>query len=90
MGLQQQEERIIGLVEGLGVKVEQSVRRGKGKGKTGRLVDTGDEEEEVDPFSLGFVESFAQFRQTSNLAKVAVTVTMMYHWRMSNRTSRSQ
>ncbi|GAA5826811.1 hypothetical protein JCM5353_005403 [Sporobolomyces roseus] len=53
VGLQQQEERIIGLVEGLGVKVETSVRRGKGKGKTGRLVDTGDEEAEVDPFSLG-------------------------------------
>jgi len=54
VGLQQQEERIIGLVQGLGVKVEQSTKRGKDKGRTGKLVDTGDEE--VDPFSLGFVD----------------------------------
>ena len=57
VGLKQQEERIIGLVEGLGVKVEQSMRRGQDKGRTGKLVDTGDEE--VDPFSLGFVDLFA-------------------------------
>ncbi|GAA5962205.1 hypothetical protein JCM21900_002309 [Sporobolomyces salmonicolor] len=42
-GLQGQEQRLLGLVEGLGVHVEESVRRGKGKGKTGRLVETDDE-----------------------------------------------
>lgn len=40
-GLKAQYERLVGLVEGLGVTVEGS--NVKGKGKTGRLVDTGDE-----------------------------------------------
>ncbi|GAA5910042.1 syntaxin [Sporobolomyces salmoneus] len=53
-GLKQQEERIIGLVKGLGVHVQESQRR-SGRGKTGKLVDTGedDDEDEVDPFESG-------------------------------------
>lgn len=42
-GLRQQYERLVGLVEGLGVHVEHLPKR---KGKTGRLVDTGDDDEE--------------------------------------------
>lgn len=44
-GLSGQYERLVGLVEGLGVHVEHGV---KSKGKTGRLVDTGDEDEGLD------------------------------------------
>ncbi|GAA5926025.1 syntaxin [Sporobolomyces koalae] len=47
-GLKQQEERIIALVQGLGVNVEPSQVRNRSK--TGKLVDTGDE---VDPFETG-------------------------------------
>ncbi|GAA5837670.1 hypothetical protein JCM3766R1_000551 [Sporobolomyces carnicolor] len=46
-GLQQQEARIIGLVKDLGVSVVGSSQRNQ-KGKTGKLVDTG--EDDVPPF----------------------------------------
>jgi hypothetical protein len=66
VGLKQQEERIINLVNGLGVKgFEKSHRKSssRGGGKTGKLVDTGEEGEEeeeeeennVDPFESGSV-----------------------------------
>ncbi|GAA6021265.1 hypothetical protein JCM11491_001532 [Sporobolomyces phaffii] len=49
LGLKQQEERIINLVSALGITVQPSTVRGN-KGKTGKLVDAGDhEEDEVDP-----------------------------------------
>jgi len=65
VGLKQQEERIINLVNGLGVKgFEESHRKSssRGGGKTGKLVDTGEEGEEeeeeennVDPFESASV-----------------------------------
>lgn len=45
-GLRGQYDRLVGLVEGLGVHLEEEV--GKGKGKTGVLVDAGEEPEEAD------------------------------------------
>lgn len=42
-GLSAQYDRLVGLVEGLGVHVEQGSSRSTGK--TGRLVDTGDDDE---------------------------------------------
>ena len=54
--LKQQEDRIIGLVRGLGVNVQESVKRKPKGGKTGKLVDTGEEEDDtVDPFESGLV-----------------------------------
>lgn len=50
-GLRQQYERLVGLVEGLGVHVEHLPKR---KGKTGRLVDTGDDDEEEQADESGF------------------------------------
>lgn len=43
-GLKGQYERLVGLTEGLGVQVEGR----KGKGKTGKLVDTGEDDALVD------------------------------------------
>lgn len=45
-GLSAQYDRLVGLVEGLGVHVDQG--SSTGKGKTGRLVDAGDDEREFD------------------------------------------
>ncbi|GAA6030759.1 hypothetical protein JCM8097_008860 [Rhodosporidiobolus ruineniae] len=50
-GLKGQFHRLIGLVEPLGIVVEEHLREDKGKGKTGRLVETDDERDEDD--SLG-------------------------------------
>ncbi|GAA5981156.1 hypothetical protein JCM5350_007178 [Sporobolomyces pararoseus] len=52
--LKQQEDRIIGLVRGLGINVQESVKRKPKSGKTGKLVDTGEgEDDTVDPFESG-------------------------------------
>ncbi|GAA5914787.1 hypothetical protein JCM6882_007272 [Rhodosporidiobolus microsporus] len=45
-GLKAQFQRLVGLVEPLGIVVEERLREEKGKGKTGRLVETDDEREE--------------------------------------------
>ncbi|GAA5853202.1 hypothetical protein JCM8547_000240 [Rhodosporidiobolus lusitaniae] len=45
-GLKAQWERLRGLVEPLGITVDEELRGEKGKGKTGRLVETDDEREE--------------------------------------------
>ncbi|BGP19542.1 hypothetical protein JCM10213_000142 [Rhodosporidiobolus nylandii] len=45
-GLRGQFERLVGLVEPLGVVVEERLKEEKGKGKTGRLVETDDEHDE--------------------------------------------
>lgn len=47
VGLSGQYDRLVGLVEGLGIEVA-ARREGKQKSKTGRLVDTGEEEEASD------------------------------------------
>ncbi|GAA6059045.1 hypothetical protein JCM10212_001270 [Sporobolomyces blumeae] len=57
-GLKAQEQRIFGLVKGLGIEVRESEQRAQaasGNGKTGRLVDAGDDDDDayVDPFQLG-------------------------------------
>ncbi|GAA6012730.1 hypothetical protein JCM10207_005341 [Rhodosporidiobolus poonsookiae] len=45
-GLKAQFQRLVGLVEPLGIAVEERLREDKGKGKTGRLVETDDERED--------------------------------------------
>lgn len=52
-GLKAQFNRLVGLVEPLGITVEERLREEKGKGKTGRLVETDDEREGEDELASG-------------------------------------
>lgn len=52
-GLKAQFNRLVSLVEPLGIIVEERLREPKGKGKTGRLVETDDEREEEGNLSSG-------------------------------------
>lgn len=73
-GLKQQEERIIQLVTQLGLNVERSTKRAKGK--TGKLVDAGDDQ--VDPFESGQV-AFRKAVFTASLTCVSPAGTTQYH-----------
>ncbi|GAA5874268.1 hypothetical protein JCM16303_005794 [Sporobolomyces ruberrimus] len=70
-GLKQQEERIIQLVTQLGLNVERSTKRAKGK--TGKLVDAGDDQ--VDPFESGQVADDAVPLEDVKTPRVLIPMT---------------